>query len=227
MNIVSFLAPRPEHPRWMDYLPHLAVLQRSCDRLDLRHVVITDDPSLPHERFECAMPRDLMPAVIAGQLAWLRDGDWRNDGTCFVGADCLFLQDPTPYLAGIFDMAVTYRGPHSRYPINTGLVYVSGAARERVAAMFAGMLKRVGKTWCDDQRAIQTALSPLPNECGVYSRAGMAKVGFLPMGPFNSRPASVEDSMAGRVMLHFRGKADMKALMLGWARRHLPDAGAG
>jgi hypothetical protein len=42
MIVASFFAPRPEHPRWRDYLPSLRLLQASCDRLGLTHVIIGD-----------------------------------------------------------------------------------------------------------------------------------------------------------------------------------------
>src|SRR3954467_8300611 len=158
MNIVSFLAPRRDHSRWDDiYFDLLEILDRSCRRLGLRHVVLTDDPTLLHGELFCRpLPADLMQAATTAHFQWLAQGDWRDDDTCFVGVDCIALQDPTSALRGKFDMAVTYRNAQSRYPINTGLMYISENARERARALYKRIADRTGTTWCDDQRAIQS-----------------------------------------------------------------------
>ncbi len=221
MNIVSFLAPRRDHPRWNDiYFDLLEILDRSCSRLGLRHVVLTDDRTLPHGELFCRpLPHDLMRAATQAHYKWLDCGDWRNDDTCFVGIDCVVLKDPAPMLSGRFDMAVTYRDARSRYPINTGMMYVSHNARERARALYKRVADRAGATWCDDQRAIQAELAPMPSGHGVYERA-MMNVGFIPMSLFNERPNGLS-GMPGRVMLHFRGRLERKQQMVEWAAKWL------
>lgn len=221
MNIVSFLAPRRDHPRWNDiYFDLLEILDRSCRRLGLRHVVLTDDPDMPTqaEKFVVDLPDSLMQAATTAHWKWLDRGDWGDGDTCFVGADCVVLADPTPHLAG-HDMAVTYRDKASRYPINTGLMYVSANARERARALYKRIADRTGTTWCDDQRAIQAELDPMPDKHGVYDRA-MMRVGFIPMNLFNERPQAMQ-RMPGRIMLHFRGRLDRKQQMVEWAAKWL------
>lgn len=222
MNIVSFLAPRRDHGRWNPiYFDLLEVLDRSCRKLGLRHVVLTDDPGLKSGELFCReLPVPLMMAATRAQLAWVAGGDWRGEDTCFVGADCLMLQDPGKHLAGKFEVAVTYRGPAARYPINNGLVYIAGGARWRALPLFEEIAAKTGEIWCDDQRAIAEALGPLPARFGTYARAGLDRVGFVPMRPFNERPRGLE-AMPRAVMLHFRGKIERKQQMLDWARQWL------
>jgi len=221
VNIVSFLAPRRDHPRWNDiYFDLLEILDRSCRHLGLRHVVLTDDPTLPHgELFYRPLPADLMQAATQAHFEWLAQGNWHNDDTCLVGVDCIVLQDPASALCGKFDMAVTYRDARARYPINTGMIYISANARERARALFKRVADRTGTTWCDDQRAIQAELAPMPDGHGVYERA-MMRVGFLPMFLFNERPDGLSP-MPGRIMLHFRGKIERKKQMVEWAAKWL------
>lgn len=221
MNIVSFLAPRRDHGRWNDiYFDLLEILDRSCVKLGLRHVVMTDDPALPHgELFCCDLPYNLMQAATAAHHLWLAEGDWRDDDTCFVGVDCIVLSDPSSALCDKFDMAVTYRDYLSRYPINTGLMYISAAAREPATALYKRIAEHTGETWCDDQRAIQAELAPMPQRHGIYRRAGM-NVGFLPMRPFNDRPEGLK-RMPDRYILHFRGRLERKQQMVSWAKKWL------
>lgn len=97
MNIVSFLAPRRDHPRWTDtYFDLLDILDRSCRRLGLRHVVMTDDADLPTEaeKFVIDLPESLMRAATTAHWAWIANGDWRDHDTCFVGVDCIVLKNP-------------------------------------------------------------------------------------------------------------------------------------
>lgn len=223
MNIVSFLAPRRDHGRWTDtYFDLLAILDRSCKRLGLRHVVMTDNPALPTEaeKFVVDLPESLMKAATTAHWKWLLYGDWREDDTCFVGVDCIVLKDPTPYLAERHDMGVTYRGPRSKYPINTGLMHITAGARSRAEALYRTVMETTGDKWCADQRALQEALAPLPATTGIVERAGMM-VEFMPMRLFNEQPGSIYQPMTDRVMLHFRGKADRKQYMVDWAAKWL------
>jgi hypothetical protein len=101
---------------------------------------MTDDPTLPHGEIFCRpLPADLMQAATSAHISmvWLK-AIGGNDDTCFVGVDCIVLQDPGPALRGRFGMAVTYRDARSRYPINTGLMYISENARERARSYSKG-----------------------------------------------------------------------------------------
>ncbi|MGE0724813.1 MAG: hypothetical protein AB7O45_10580 [Alphaproteobacteria bacterium] len=232
MNVVSFYVPRPENPRWFDYVPLLQGLQWSCDRLGLRHVVLTDDPRLgwrkPHgmETFHAPLPDNLMHAVTRIQAAWLRTGDWRGQDTLFVGADCVIATDPAAAFAAAtpgqdWDLSVTPRYDRVSPSIQLGAVVIRLAARDRVSTMFDAMARRCGPRWCDDQVEFHAQVEPIPPEVpAVVERRGL-RIAFLPMEGFNARPETVDEPMAGVPVIHFRGKGERKNMMLPWMRRHL------
>lgn len=224
-TVVSLWVLRPEeHPEAeaRNYPGMLRILQRSCDRLGLRHVVLTDretahSPQWPYgiDSFACDMPRPLMQACTFAQAAWLEDLGGGDD-TLFVGADCIFKAHPV--FPAEVDMAVTYRGPESPMPINTGAMFIRANAVDRAAKLFRAVANRCGKKWCDDQRALVAELSPLPSRNGIFERKGM-KVGFLPMFPYNVIVDDVNDPADGAAMLHFKSKT-RKKLFFDWAATH-------
>lgn len=224
MNVCTFFVHRPEDwPEAADYPLFLQYVQRSCDRLGLRHVVLTDHRSVPLlpgiETFATDLPRSLMRAVTQAQAAWLEHGDWRGEDTLLTGADCLVMRDPREVFVGRWDMAVTLRPLHPRYPINTGTIVVRRKSRERVLPLFQRIAARCGDKWCDDQRAIQDELGPMPTQHGVFERAGLT-VAFLPMRVHNDTPRDAEDRCERACVLHFRGKG-RKAVMQPWVERWL------
>ena len=226
MIVASFWVDRPfEFPNAADYPAMLRILQRSCDRLGLRHVVLTDRATISSGLWPSAydgasiepialdLPVPLMKAVTTAQAKWLYQPEARKEPTLFVGADCILLREPTMPRA---HMAVTYRNPTARYPINTGSILIA-QPHKRVRGLFNEIANACGETWCDDQRAIQAALDPMPATFGNYNRAGL-HVAFRPMFPFNHLPASVDDPATGAEMVHFRGKA-RKQFLFDWAKR--------
>jgi hypothetical protein len=136
--------------------------------------------------------------------------------TLFVGADCIFKAHPI--FPAEVDMAVTYRGPESPMPINTGAMFIRANAVDRAAKLFRAVANRCGKKWCDDQRALVAELSPMPSRNGIFERKGM-KVGFLPMFPYNVIVDDVSDPAEGAAMLHFKSKT-RKKMFFDWAERH-------
>jgi len=214
--VASFYAPRPEHPRWRDYLPSLALLQRSCDRLGLRHIIIGDAPVGGFEVFETTLPRELMPAILTGQAAAI---DAFGDDLLLVGADCVVAKDPRPALAGGRDIAVTL-GDFSDCRLNTGAIWIANAARPAAARIWRGALERMSVEWGDDQLALAAELSPLPLSTPIDEVRHGLKVGFLPCDQWNVAPSDVTDgSAADATVLHFRGPRKVWAAE--WCRRHL------
>lgn len=228
MIVASFWVHRPfEFPNAADYPAMLRILQRSCDRLGLRHVVLTDratrfgeaglwprrDDDLPIEGRLFDLPVPLMKAVTSAQAQWLYEIEAREEATLFVGADCIMLRQPTEPPG--CHLAVTYRNPTARYPINTGAVFAR--PHKRVRGIFKTIATICGETWCDDQRAIRNVLDPMPATYGNYGRAGL-QVAFRPMHPFNVLPRDLDDRCEGAQMVHFRGKA-RKQFLFDWAKR--------
>lgn len=214
MNIVSLYVPREGiEPRWRDYVPFLKVLQKSCDLLRLRHVVLTDDLSLPFETFTAKkVPINLMHATTYLQWKWCERGDWDDDDTLFVGADCLILKGPEAW-AGDYDLAVTSR-PGEPYQINTGAVMAREAARDKITELFADVHRFCGKFWCADQASVERALGPIPADHRIVERRGL-RVNFLPMKGWNQQPRDL--SPIDAAVAHFKGKT-RKDLILPWAK---------
>lgn len=229
-TVCSFWVHRPEeHPNAADYPAMLRILDRSCQRLGMRHVVLTDQGTLNSGRwpdgigaFASPLPVPLMQACTTAQANWLamhREGD-----TLFVGADCIFVGDPARHLPREPAVCLTYRSPGANYPINNGFMLIRRHAIEPAAALYRRVADRCGTKWCDDQRSIRAELEPMPPECGTYERAGML-IAFVPMKRFNRLPKTVADPCNDSVMLHFRGKQHAtgqtrKELLFAWARHH-------
>jgi hypothetical protein len=228
LNVCSFYVLRPnENPRNTDYLPMLRLLQKSCDALGLRHVVLSDVETaaiqLPEfETFTAHLPASLMRSCTEVQAQWIERGDWRGADTIMIGADCLVLSHPDGLFPreGLADMCVTLRPGHARYPINTGAIMVRAAGRERAAKLFRQVADATGTKWCDDQIALQDALAPMPTRYGRFVRAGLG-VSFVPMQFHNHSPRGVDDPCRGACVLHFRGKG--RKYMPEWAARNRPE----
>ena len=220
MIVASFLAPRPEHPRWRDYIPSLRLLQASCDRLGLRHVVIGDADLPGFDVFHANLPRDLMPAFVLGQAAGLEalDGD-----ILLVGADCVIARDPRAVLRDC-DVAVTL-GDFYDCRLNTGAIWVGGRVRRRVAAMWRQAHAEMGVLWGDDQLAIASQFEPLPDLrlLPVTEERQELRVKFLPVDPWNLAPEDEHRDCAHAAILHFRGRR--KDWSAAWCQRFLGFGG--
>jgi hypothetical protein len=209
----------------------LVLLQKSCDRLGLRHVVLTDEVTARHfmpegmESFRLDLPGPLMLAVTEAQAMWLQAGDWHDADSLMVGADCLMLDHPDRHFPAreAAGLSVTMRLGPARYPINTGAILVRQEARAKCARMFWQIAESCGEKWCDDQRAIEAALAPLPAVHGIHKRQGV-RVAFIPMKVHNVAPKSASDPATGACVLHFRGKA-RKQLIFEWAAQNFARLG--
>lgn len=227
-TVCSFWVHRPiEHPNAFDYPILLRILQKSCDRLDIRHIVLTDPATLASERWPAGiegwasdLPQPLMQATTAAQANYLESGP--QDDVLFCGADCIMLGVPS--LPREPALCLSYRHPTANYPINNGFQLIRRHSLDKVAALYRRIADRTGAKWCDDQRAIRAELEPMPPVCGVYERAGIL-IDFVPMRRFNHLPRDIDDPATGSAMLHFRGKQHAtgqhrKDFMVSWAERH-------
>jgi len=81
VNIVSFYAPRPDHPFFQDYTPFLEILGESCRKYGHKHIIITDAQleTDAGKSFVTDLPKPLMKAAIAGQLAYLKSDHAKED----------------------------------------------------------------------------------------------------------------------------------------------------
>ncbi len=229
-TVCSFWVLREvEHPNAFDYPGLLRILQVSCDRLGIRHVVLTDHATMASDRWPAGiegwasdLPQPLMQATTRAQANFLDSGP--ETDVLFVGADCVLLANPLKALPSGPSLCLSYRHPGANYPVNNGFMLARRHSLPQVAALYRRIADRCGAKWCDDQRAIRAELEPMPPECGVYERAGLS-IAFVPMRKFNHLPKTVDDPAHGATLLHFRGKQHAtgqhrKDFMIAWARNH-------
>lgn len=231
--IASFYVIRREEFPHVDpalYFALLRILDGSCKRLGLRHLVLTDAATTAHAdwptgveaREFAGLPRPLMQCTTEIQARYLESAP--ESDVLFCGADCLMLGNPTRGLPKEPALCLSYRHPNANYPINNAYMLVRAHSTAKVAALYRRVADRCGTKWCDDQRSIRAELEPMPPDCGIYERAGLS-IAFVPMRKFNHIPKSLDDPAAGATMLHFRGKQHStgqtrKDFMLAWAARH-------
>jgi hypothetical protein len=217
VTVASFWCDRrDDYPDAPDYLPLLALLQKSCDRFGLRHVVLSDALVPGFETFVSPMPRALMPATLFAHRAWIAGGDWK-EGTALVGADCLIGRDLRECFDGSFDLLFTSRPGHRRWPINTGLICVTEEARIRAAHAWARAAADCTAEWGNDQVQIARMVEPIPEDHGIVERRGM-RVKFAPLATHNFTPKRPEIA-SDAFVVHFKGPR--KAMMGPWAQQHL------
>jgi uncharacterized Rossmann fold enzyme len=212
MRIVSFYAPRPEHPFFQDYTPFLNLLRLSCERFGHQHLVLTDDASVgvAGDAYVTDLPRSLMKATIAAQYAYLSNPAMANMPTLLTGADCVLASDPAIF-ARHGDLVVTVDDRFQDCRMNCGAIYISHPAA--LAPVWKAALERCGDEWGDDQTSVLAALdaSELPRV-------------ELPCDPFNLAPNHPGDDCRRGVVLHFRGPR--KSWMVDYCH-HWLDLGEG
>lgn len=194
MNVVSFFAPRPEHPFYQDYTPFLAILRESCERLGHRHMVLTDDQTVAADAYVTELPSSLMKAVLAAQLAYLSDPAFADTPTLLVGADCVLANDPVAFAQPDADLVITV-GNFTDCRMNTGAIYVPRPAL--VVSAWQEALAHVGDDWGDDQTALYRAILNWATTKGHLAE--------VLVDPFNLAPEHPGDDCRRGVVLHFRG----------------------
>lgn len=216
---------RTEYPDAVDYMPLLQALNRSCERLNVAHVVLTDkttaikvdDAELAF--FASDLPRNLTKATTEAQACWLEENPWPGADTLFVGADCLVLKEFRDVLPPA-DLSIAFRPNDKRHRINNGFMFVPAESRAKVASLFRRIADATGPNMCDDMVAVEEALGPMPLfGCGSYARDGLL-INFLPIDVWNGAPNTLDDACADSYVLHFRGK-HRKTIMVDWAKRWL------
>ncbi len=200
MIVASIFAPRYEQWPGCDYDALLQLLDVSCRRLGLRHVVISDAtrPGLETAVFD--LPQDLMPMLLDGQRQFLAA---TPGPVLLVGADCLLTADPRPVLSG--DLTITI-GPFLDCAMNTGAIWCADGPT--AAPVWQSALDRRPDAWGDDQRALYAAVL-----------ASGLVVTDVRCEDHNWAPDDAFDTAGMPTVVHFRGPR--KSWMADWARRHM------
>lgn len=200
MIVASFYAYRYEKWPGCDYDDLLLLVDKSCKRVGLNHIVISDSfRPKPLETFVTRLPENLMQAILYGQWKFLQEC---KESVLLIGADCLLTR-----LVGDFeeDLAITL-GPFADCAMNTGMVYVKdGKVSEKV---WASALDMNPINWGDDQTCLYESIL----DSGL-------KVKKLDCKEYNWAPNSVIDDAGMPAVVHFRGRR--KSFMKDWARSYL------
>jgi hypothetical protein len=213
MIVASFFAPRFDKWEGCDYLDCLRLLQASCDKLGLKHVVISDRQQAELETFITPLPDNIMHALILGQREFIAS---LKGPALLVGADCLMTRRPEGVIDGCDAGFTIY--PRRECFINNGAVWVTGP---HCATIWDEALKRKPRAWGDDQKTLRDSLLPVPNKIKApvdHERLGL-KIRFVPCTGYNWFPDSLDDDAGMAMVIHFKG--ERKKLMRGWAKKYL------
>lgn len=200
MLVASFYAPRYEKWAGIDYDALLKLVDTSCCRLGLRHVVISDSERPGVETALFDLPANLMQALLDGQRQLLAA---TPGPVLLIGADCMLTHDPRPILAG--DMVVTI-GPFSDCEMNTGAIWCADGPT--CAPIWQAALDRGPREWGEDQIALYAAVK----DSGLDVRQVRCE-------QHNWAPDHERDDAGMPTVVHFRGQR--KAWMANWAARFL------
>lgn len=210
IEVVTVYTPRPQHEKWMDYLPLLKAQRASALKFGCRHTVVSDVEVDGFDVLRTELPRSLMHALIAGQIERLKrpvDGP-----ILLLDADCLVASDPADAFVGKWDLAMTFR-ENKVSPINNGAMYVRNAGP--ALGFFERALAMCETHWGGDQEAISKAAAPVPQKPATKMR-GDCLVAFVEMRKYaavSKRPRSHHSREP--YVIHFKGAS--KAWMVDYA----------
>jgi hypothetical protein len=194
MLVGSFYARR--YDNGFDYIDCLRMLDESCKRLGLRHVVITDH-DLPSDldALHTALPDNLMQAMLTG---YARLREWAVGRVFLTGADCILTRNPFDY-GDCCDAAYTF-GPYKDCVLNTGAQWLNSL---RSSELYRQALESRPGEWGEDQKALWQAVQ----NTDLHIR---------PLDAFdhNRPPISADDTIAPATVVHFRG--ERKSWMRPW-----------
>jgi hypothetical protein len=215
--VASFYRDDPaalaELPWPVNYRDALAMLDASVRLHGCEHICITDEATdragLPCDTFVMQTPGlSLMQAFVRGQAELLADeaSSGSPSNVVFVGADMLMWSAMPDMSLVDWDLLVTSRPALGNYGrINNGCVIVPAPSVERVARVWDAIADATGPDWGDDQRALEAALSPIPDSHGAGHRQGLV-VAFAPMDAWNYAPEDIgETPEPAPLFLHFKG----------------------
>lgn len=221
IQIVTVFTPRPQHPKWYDYLALLRIQRDSARWFGHGHLVVTDS-HLPDEfnQLRTYLPPELMQAMIAGVVAKLKHARYEVGGGAhlvFADCDCLVARNlDEAFDSDIpFDLGLTHR-VNDLSPINNGAMYVPQSGIAAALAFFEHALSICGTHWGADQEAISQAAAPVLDEDGYALRHG-CRVSFLNMKRYAAVPKThLSKHGEGTFIVHFKGNT--KEWMADYAR---------
>jgi len=235
-TIVSYYSPRPAEfgDRAFAYDEPIALIDASCTRLGLRHILLTEkgnEDKIPHVdparvfAIDGTQSLKLMQATVAGQMAYLRHVGTGEGGVIMTGVDCMWMKDPSPVFdGGDWDVSVTI-GPYSPGGLNNGLVALAPNRGDAAARFYELAWHNCPEDWPGDQQAIRAIVYPFAPIGKIADRHGV-KVRYLDMDTHNLPPACPDDpAIPGAYMLHHKGarKEFMGAVAEQWLGIRRPE----
>lgn len=220
VQLVTVWAPRPEHPKFRDYMKLLALQKKVVEYFGHTHLTMIDRPLPEVEReFKTAYfesSTSLMRAILEGQLAYVTNV-WNGDKPLvLVDIDCMPMRDLRLAFKGNWEIGLTRR-INAVAPIQNGAMYFKPGARRAAIALFTKALAICEDHWGGDQEAISKVVGPVPDKCGVESRLGIG-IHFLSTDTHNYSPKIYTTFPKGtRFMAHFKGET--KSIAAEYCRR--------
>lgn len=210
IDVVTVWAPRPEHPKFQEYMPLLELQAKTVRRAGHRHVVVTDTDMPGYNTIKVDLPKSLLKALVAGQLAYAKR--WKGDHrVVMLDVDCMVVRSLDRAFNG-FDVGLTIR-EHPTQPIQNGAMYFEGTREAKNAAveMLERTLEMCGHKWGEDQEALALAVDP-PKKYGPEIRFG-ARFEFLPVNLHNHADKQTHRRrLEPRVFVeHFKGDTKAQA----------------
>ena len=203
MIVASFFAPRYEKYEGVDYDELLFLLDKSCKKLDFKHIVISDEPRpKPLYTYLTYLPQNLMQAIVYGQMKLLSEA---REPVLLLGADCLLTRDPRPYFLG--DLTITLSDTFSDCKMNTGAVFVKEP--KLCSEIWADAYCLKPKEWGEDQIFLYKAIR----------ESSDVDIQELRCEDHNWAPRNLDDNANFPTVVHFRGKR--KEFMKDWANKYL------
>jgi hypothetical protein len=203
MIVASFFAPRYEKYEGVDYDELLYLLDKSCKKLDFKHLVISDEPRpKPLNTFLCPLPEELMQAILCGQMMLLAES---KEPVLLTGADCLLTRDPRPFFQG--DLAITTSKTFSDCVMNTGAIFVKHP--NLCFDIWQKALDKNPVEWGDDQTCLYEII-----------KESKFDVKEIACEEHNWAPNDLDDDANLATIVHFRG-GKRKKFMKDWAKKYL------
>lgn len=204
LDVVTVFAPRPEHPKWRDYLELLKLQKKSVVRAGHRHLVVSDRELPGYETLVVELPASLNHALLGGQIAALKAWSDREP-MVILDADCLVLRRLDAVFDSTFEIGLTNR--NDRYaPIQNGAMYFAAGSRVAAIQFLQCAFDQCEEHWGGDQEAIAAAVAPVPSEHIVLQRFGV-RVSFLSTKTHNWSPKRLQSRLKPhQFVVHLKGE---------------------
>lgn len=203
MIVASFFTPRFNRYVGCNYDELLFLLDKSCRKLDFKHIVISDEPRpKPLYTYLTHLPENLMQAFLYGQARLLYE---TREPILFVGADCLLTRDPRPYF--LSDLTITTSDEFTDCKMNTGAIFCKNT--KLCFDIWSEAYQLFPEEWGEDQTCLYKT---------IKSYVGL-DVCELRCEDHNWAPKDINDDANMATVVHFRG--NRKSFMKDWAKKYL------